>query len=284
MAARRRAAQALGRLLRRSADAEARAGVAAAARPFAASPAGGPAAAARGPVSYLSLGVTAATGLGLALWYRAERDARLAAATARGGAVAGAAALGGPFALLDAAGRPFSDADLAGAFALLYFGFTHCPDVCPEELEKIAAAVDAAAAAGAPVTPVFITLDPARDGPAEVGAYAAEFHPRLVALTGSPEATAAAARAYRVYHTRAAGAGGGDPDAADAEDYLIDHSIITYLVDPEGKFATFFGKNAMAEEVAAGIAARVAAWRRDHPGWAPREVPVAAPAAAGKAA
>jgi protein SCO1/2 len=94
----------------------------------------------------------------------------------------------------------------------------------------------------------------------------------MVGLTGTVEETAAAARAYRVYHTRAgtgeagpSGGGGGKDD----DDYLIDHSIITYLLDPEGKFMTFYGRNYTAEEMAGSLAGHVAGWRRAHPEWAP---------------
>jgi protein SCO1/2 len=186
-------------------------------------------------------------------------------------ATAGAAAMGGPFSGLVRAGgpggsdTPFSSDDLVGrGWHLLYFGFTHCPDVCPDELEKVAAAVDMLAAGdqseGRPgarpplaLTPVFISLDPARDTPSQVGAYVREFHESMVGVTGPPDAVAAAARAYRVYHARA-------PTGPGEGDYLIDHSIITYLVAPDGRFVTFFGKQVGAGDMAAAVWERAAEW------------------------
>jgi protein SCO1/2 len=97
------------------------------------------------PVSYISLGFTVATGGGLLYWYTREKDKKLAKLATKS-VVVGNAAIGGPFLLTNQDGKPFSDKDLLGEFALLYFGFTFCPDVCPEELEKIAAAADAVGA------------------------------------------------------------------------------------------------------------------------------------------
>ena len=96
--------------------------------------------------------------------------------------------------VVDARGAPFTQDSLKGAWSLLYFGFTHCPDICPDELEKVAAVVDALQTEhGVTATPVFISVDPARDAPATVGAYVAEFHPRMVGLTGDEAAVKAAA-------------------------------------------------------------------------------------------
>jgi protein SCO1 len=207
------------------------------------------------PVSYLSLAITAATGGGLFWFYTQERDRRLEAATTEKSVVVGRAALGGPFELIDTRGRKFTDADLKGSWSMLYFGFTHCPDVCPEELEKVATAIDLIEKqTNEAVIPVFITVDPERDGVAQVKEYVSEFHPRMVGLTGSPEATRAAAKAYRVYAAKAGGNG--------KDDYLVDHSIITYLLDPEGVFVAFYGKNNSVEEMVAGVRRHMEAWRQ----------------------
>jgi protein SCO1/2 len=95
----------------------------------------------------MSLALTVATGTGLFYWYRTEKDRKLEQLTNKN-VVVGAAAIGGPFDLIDASGKRFTDQDLLGEFAMLYFGFTHCPDVCPEELEKIAEAVQKIGACG----------------------------------------------------------------------------------------------------------------------------------------
>ena len=197
-----------------------------------------------------------ATGAGVVAYYDYMKQQKLRSAAAKGAVAAGSAAIGGAFDLVDSTGAPFTHDSLKGRWTLLYFGFTHCPDICPDELEKVGEAVSSLEARGVAVTPVFVSLDPSRDTPAIVGAYAREFHPRMVGVTGtSEEAVKRAARAGRVYYAKA-GVSGADPG-----DYLIDHSIITYLVDPAGRFATFFGKNASAGEVADGVAARVAEWK-----------------------
>jgi protein SCO1/2 len=141
------------------------------------------------------------------------------------------ARIGGPFALVDARGRPFTERDLLGRYSVIYFGYTNCPDVCPTDVRDIGAglkqleAEDAGKAAR--VVPVFVTVDPARDTPAAVGAFVANFHPRMVGLTGSRAAVDAAARAYAVYYKLGSVQPGGG--------YLVDHSRQAYLMDPGGK-------------------------------------------------
>lgn len=213
-----------------------------------------------------------ATGGGLIYWYQQQKERKILEMSSKS-VVAGQAALGGPFSLVDHSGRRFTDANLLGNFSLLYFGFTHCPDICPEELEKVAEAVDLVeSSTGVALTPVFISIDPNRDTVPAVAAYVKEFHPRMVGLTGSVEETTAAARAYRVYHTRA-GTGEPGPDGSSGrkedDDYLIDHSIITYLLDPNGKFMTFFGRNYSPQEMAASLAGHVTTWQKANPSWKP---------------
>ena len=139
--------------------------------------------------------------------------------------------MGGPFTLTDQNGRRVSDTQFAGKYRLVYFGFTFCPDVCPVDLALIGAglrrfeAQDAARAAR--VTPIFVSVDPARDTPEVVRAYAARFHPRIVALTGSEDEIAQVARRYAIYYQRQQpGPGGG---------YLVDHSRQIVLYGPEGQ-------------------------------------------------
>lgn len=103
-------------------------------------------------------------------------------------AVVGAAAIGGPFQLVDHRGKSFSDRDLLGGWSLLYFGFTHCPDICPEELEKIVDAKKIAEkATGKKLAMVFISVDPERDTVAQVAQYVKEFDPEMIGLTGTLE-------------------------------------------------------------------------------------------------
>jgi protein SCO1/2 len=101
-----------------------------------------------------------------------------------------------------------------------------------------------------PLVPVFITIDPSRDDVARTNEYVKEFHPSMIGLTGSERACADAARKYRVYFRKTG-------DEAAKEDYLVDHSIITYLIDPNGDFVTFYGKNTTDIEVTASVLAHM---------------------------
>lgn len=148
----------------------------------------------------------------------------------------GKAALGGPFELNDTEGKPTTDKDFLGDWMLLYFGFTHCPDICPDELNKISGAITALDNTwwiGPVVRPVLISCDPKRDTKEVMKKYIAQFHPRMVGLTGTEEQVKVAARAYRVYY---------NPTNDDDENYLVDHSIIAYLINPEGEFVAFYGQ------------------------------------------
>jgi protein SCO1/2 len=156
----------------------------------------------------------------------------------------GEALVGGPFQLTDHTGKAVTDQDFLGQNLLIYFGFTYCPDVCPTELAKIAAAVDLLPE-DANVTPVFITIDPERDGVEEVKAYAEAFHPKMVGLTGTLEQIRAVAKAYRVYYAKATG--------SDATDYLMDHSSIIYFMGKDGKYIAHFTINTTPEEMAERI-------------------------------
>jgi len=157
--------------------------------------------------------------------------------------VIGKPRLGGPFELLDRKGKPVTDKDYLGQYLLIYFGFTFCPDICPQEMEKQTRAVELIdESLGPVVTPVFISVDPARDTPPMVDEYCQDFHPRIAGLTGTPEQVKAVSRAYRVYYNE--GIRNSD------KDYLIDHSIIHYFVGKDGKFIEFFGKNMTAQEMA----------------------------------
>jgi len=202
-----------------------------------------------GPVNWKSFALFCVTGGGLVAFYDYEKNRRKQAAVPKS---VGKAAIGGPFTLVDQSGKKFTDKDLLGQWALLYFGFTHCPDICPDELLKIADAVDGIEQkAGKQVVPVFISIDPERDSVAQVRSYVKEFHPRMLGLTGSKEQTSAAAKAYRVYFTKA---------NETEKDYLIDHSIISYLVDPSGDFVAFYGKNSDAETMVKEISDHIKHW------------------------
>ncbi len=151
----------------------------------------------------------------------------------QGSASLGAAQVGGPFQLVDPAGKAVSDASFRGSYMMVYFGYTHCPDVCPAGLQVMAAALDKLGPKAERVVPVFITLDPARDSGKSLGDYVRSFHPRLVGLTGSEQAIADVAKAYRVYSRKVV-----DPKAP--ADYTLDHTSVIYIMGPSGEFAMHF--------------------------------------------
>jgi protein SCO1/2 len=155
----------------------------------------------------------------------------------------GTALVGGPFSLLGTDGKTVTDADFRGRYMLIFFGFTHCPDICPAELQVIAQALDKLGDKGKKVVPVFVTLDPERDTPQVMGEYVKSFGPNFVGLTGTPEAIAAAAKAYRVAYAKV-------ENKESAGDYSVDHSALAYLMDPEGKYVTHFTYGTSADEMA----------------------------------
>ena len=155
----------------------------------------------------------------------------------------GAALIGGPFSLVGADGKPVTDRDFRGRYMLIFFGFTHCPDICPAELQVIAQALEQLGDKAKTVVPIFITLDPERDTPEAMANYVKSFGPNFVGLTGSPEAIAAAAKAYRVAYSQV-------KNKDSAGDYSVDHSALVYLMDPEGRYVTHFSYGLSADQMA----------------------------------
>lgn len=155
--------------------------------------------------------------------------------------------LGGDFELLDQNGKPCTNKDFLGKWILIYFGFTNCPDVCPEELEKMINAVDIVNRKKSlpNVHPVFISIDPDRDTPESIKEYLKDFSEDFVGLTGTPEQVDEATRAFRVYYS----VGPKDED----DDYLVDHSIIMYLINDQGEYCEYFGQTRSAGEIATQI-------------------------------
>ena len=153
--------------------------------------------------------------------------------------------VGGPFTLVDQNGATRRAEDLRGKLMLIYFGYTYCPDVCPTELQTMSDAVDRLGAKGDAVQPIFITVDPERDTPEQLKNYAENFHPRLLALTGSAAQIAEAARAYKVFY---------QPVKRGDGEYLVDHSSIVYLMGRDGRYLAHFGGNLTADQMAAAIA------------------------------
>ncbi len=170
-------------------------------------------------------------------------------ASCRQGQIAGGD-IGGPFALVDTSGRTVTDAEVLAKPALVYFGYTFCPDVCPFDMARNVGAVDLLAERGIAVTPVFISIDPMRDTPEALADYAANLHPGLVALTGSAEQVKAASQAYKTYYRQ---------QPAEDDYYLMDHSTFTYLMLPGTGFVDFFRRELSSEQMAESIACFVTA-------------------------
>ena len=163
-----------------------------------------------------------------------------------GSAARGIARIGGPFPLVDEDGARRSATDFRGSQMLIYFGYTYCPDECPTALQIMTAALESLGDKAADIQPILITTDPARDTVARLKDYAANFHPRLVALTGSAEAVAKAAHAYQVYSAK-------PKDQEPGTDYLLDHTSIIYLMARDGGYLTHFTHNTGAGAMARAI-------------------------------
>jgi protein SCO1/2 len=158
----------------------------------------------------------------------------------------GNALIGGPFTLSDASGKKVTDGDYRGRYMLVFFGFTGCPDICPAGLQLISAALDKVGAKADGITPIFISVDPARDTPQKVGAYVKNFNDRIVGLTGTPEEIADVAKAYRVFYEKT-------PNEGAPAEYGMNHTSIIYLMGPDGSYVTHFNPttsvDAMAEKL-----------------------------------
>ncbi len=150
-------------------------------------------------------------------------------------------AIGGPFDLVDQNGNKVANTDLEGKWLLVYFGYTHCPDACPTALNDIALALDDLGPKRGEVRPVFITVDPERDTPQVLKDYVASFDAPILALTGTPEEIARAAKSYRVYYAKHPEPGG---------DYSMDHSSVIYVMDPKGRFTASFTHQSTPQEIA----------------------------------
>ena len=153
------------------------------------------------------------------------------------------AAIGGPFRLTDQNGGSVTEQNLKGAPFLVFFGFTHCPEVCPTTLFELSEILRKLGPDGKRVRVVFITIDPERDTPAALKDYLSSFDPRMLALTGDPAEIAAVAKAYRVYYKK----------VPLEQDYTIDHTAIVYLMDKEGRFVSPFSLKRTTEAAAADL-------------------------------
>jgi protein SCO1 len=155
------------------------------------------------------------------------------------------AGIGGPFRLVDQNGGPFSDKDLKGKPFLVFFGYTHCPDICPTALFEMSEIMRALGSDADRTAALFITVDPERDTSATLKDYLSSFDPHIRGLTGDLAAVAAAAKAYRVYYQKV--------PFGPAGDYTMDHSAIVYLMDKDGRFISPFNMKRTADVAAADL-------------------------------
>jgi protein SCO1 len=159
----------------------------------------------------------------------------------------GTALIGGPFTLIGHDGKPVTDQAFRGKYMLVFFGFTHCPDICPAELQVMSAALDELGPKANEIIPIFITLDPERDTPQAVTEYVRNFGQRFVGLTGSPEQVAAAAKAYRVIYSKF------QEEGAKPDNYTIDHVALVYLMGKDGEYLANFANGTPAAKMAEAL-------------------------------
>jgi len=164
--------------------------------------------------------------------------------TGRGPIGSAAAAVGGPFHLVDQNGKPVTDKDMKGRPFLVFFGFTHCPDICPTTLFDMSQVMRALGPDADRVGALFITVDPQRDSPAVMKDYMSSFDPHLRGLTGDEASVEAAIKEYRVYAKKVP-----LPDG----DYTMDHTAVVYLMDKNGDFVAPFNLKRSPEAAAADL-------------------------------
>ena len=159
------------------------------------------------------------------------------------------ASIGGEFELIGTDGETVRWADFQGQYRIVYFGFTFCPDICPTDTQRFSQGLlqfeRSAPELAAKIQPIFVSVDPERDTPEVVAEFIANFHPRLIGLTGSPEQVKAAADTFRVFYSRGETTPGGG--------YLVDHSAIVYLFGPDGEPLATLPTDQGAEAVAAEL-------------------------------
>ena len=147
--------------------------------------------------------------------------------------------VGGPFKLIGTDGQEVTEAALKGKYSVFFFGFTFCPDACPTALNTFSLMMEKLGADADRVQPVFVSIDPARDTPQVMKEYLASFDPRIIGLTGTPEAIAETARIFRVYYKK----------SGEDEYYLMDHSTAIIVMDPDFHYAGVLNGAMPADEM-----------------------------------
>lgn len=165
----------------------------------------------------------------------------------------------GPFSLVDHRGKAVTDKDFLGKFMLVYFGYTHCPDLCPIDLQVMVQAIDILGEQNEKVQPIFITVDPERDTVEVMADYVRRFHPRLIGLTGTHEQVAAASKTYRVRRMKFFPLELEDDEKIESSatenssKYVVDHTASFFLVGPDGAGLMQYAHGITPEEIVVDI-------------------------------
>jgi len=187
----------------------------------------------RGPILILAAGLAVIVGLGLGFLIPVSKpDLEVSQSI-----------IGGPFEMVNHLGETVTQESFKGRHMLVYFGYTFCHDVGTTELQSMTVALNDMGEEADAITPVFVTIDPARDDVAAVRDYIGFFHPRLVGLTGTPEQVEAMTDAFGVFYARAR-------DTGETTDYLMDHSSLIFLMDEDGRYVTHIRANTSPEAMA----------------------------------
>ncbi|KAJ4857021.1 SCO1/SenC domain-containing protein [Trichoderma breve] len=212
-----------------------------------------------GPFSLKAAILFVATCGGLVWYFEHEKERMQRKRIAEATKGVGRPKVGGTFELTDQNGKTFTSEMMRGKHSLVYFGFTRCPDICPEELDKMARMLDIVDAKipNNELLPIFVTCDPARDDPPALKSYLAEFHPKFIGLTGTYDQIKDLCKKYRVYFST-------PRDVKPGQDYLVDHSIYFYLMDPEGDFVEALGRQHSPEQAAQVIVDHLKDWKNSH--------------------
>lgn len=183
------------------------------------------------PILLLPIALAVALVLGFFLWRASDSLPGLGRVVGTG-----TASIGAPFSLTDQDGHKRGSAGFGGRFMLIYFGYAHCPDVCPTTLALMADALSKVGPGADRIVPIFITIDPERDTPAVLRPYVRSFGPQFIGLTGDLKTITKVAADYRVYFAK---------HPLENGDYGLDHSSVIYLMGPDGKFVTYWDDTAI---------------------------------------
>lgn len=161
--------------------------------------------------------------------------------------VTGEAQIGGSFALTSQDGKEVKDSDFTGKYTLVYFGFTHCPDVCPTDMALISSVMQNLGDDAKKIQPIFMTIDPERDTPEQIKKYLDNFYPGIIGLTGTKEQMADVANKYHIFYQKV--------KSEQLNEYLMDHSAFIYLMGKDGKYVKHFNNKQSVDEITKSVKA-----------------------------